>query len=57
MSIELMIQPVHPLTALFFCPKFSSALESFPVSQHFASDDQSIGASASTLVIPMNIQG
>ena len=40
---------------------FSSFLQSFPASgsflanQHFASDDQSIGASASAL--PMNIQG
>ena len=42
---------------------FSSCLQSFPasgsfpMSQFFASGDQSIGASASTLVLPMNIQG
>ena len=31
--------------------------QSFPVSQLFASDSQSIGASASASVLPMNIQG
>ena len=42
---------------------FSSCLQSFPVSgsfpmsQLFASGDQSIGASASTSVLPMSIQG
>ena len=41
---------------------FSSHLESFPasryfpMSQFFASDDQSIGVSASASVLPMNIQ-
>ena len=41
---------------------FSSCLQSFPasgsfqMSQHFASGDQSIGVSASTSVLPMNIE-
>ena len=37
------------------CPQFFSTLGSFPVSQLFASGGQSIGASASTSVFPMNI--
>ena len=39
------------------CPQSFSSLESFPVNQLFASEDQSIGASASALVLPINIQG
>ena len=39
------------------CPKSCPELESFPVSWLFASGDQSIGASASASVLPMNIQG
>ena len=35
----------------------SPASESFPVSRLFASGGQSIGASASASVLPMNIQG
>ena len=38
-----------------FCLQSYPASGSFPVSQLFTSDDQSIGASAS--VLPMNIQG
>ena len=34
-----------------------AASESFPVSQHFASGGQSIGASASVSVLPVNSQG
>ena len=51
------IQPSHPIVP------FSSYLQSFPtsgsfpVSQFFASGGQSIGASASASVLPMNIQG
>ena len=51
------IQPSHPLI------RFSSHLQSFPASgsfptsQFFASGGQSIGASASASVFPMNIQG
>ena len=39
----------------FSCPQSFTASGSFPVSRFFASDGQSIGASAS--VLPMNIQG
>ena len=39
------------------CLQFSPASGSFPMSQLFASGGQSIGASASALVLPMNIQG
>ena len=51
----------HPAISSSVIP-FSSCLQSFPVagsfqmSQFFASDDQSIGVSASTSVLPMNIQ-
>ena len=51
----------HPTTSSSVVP-FSSCLLSFPasgsvpVSQFFASGGQSIGASASTSVLPMNIQ-
>jgi len=51
------IQPSHPIVP------FSSYLQSFPtsgsfpVSQFFVSGGQSIGASASASVLPMNIQG
>ena len=40
----------------FSCPQSFPASGSFPMSQ-FASDDQSIWASASASVLPMNIQG
>ena len=52
----------HPTTSSSVVP-FSSCLQSFPasgsfpVSQFFASGDQSIGVSASASVLPMNIQG
>ena len=48
---------------LILCAPFSSCLQSFPasgsfpVSQLFASGSQSIGASVSASVPPMNIQG
>ena len=51
----------HPTFSSFVVP-FSSHLqsfpasESFPISQFFASGGQSIGVSASALVLPMNIQ-
>ena len=38
------------------CPQSFPALRSFPVSQFFASGGQSIEVSASTSVLPMNIQ-
>ena len=52
----------HPTISSSVIP-FSSCLQSFPesgsftVSQFFASGGQSIGASASASVLPMNIQG
>ena len=52
----------HP-TILFSVIPFSSCLQSFPASgsfpmrQFFASGGQSIEASATALVLPMNIQG
>ena len=39
------------------CPQSFPVSRSFPISQLFTSGGQSIGASASTLVLPMNIQG
>ena len=39
------------------CPQSFPASGSFPMSQLFASGGQSIGASASASVLPMNIQG
>ena len=39
------------------CPRSFPASGSFPVSHFFASCGQSIGASASASVLPMNIQG
>ena len=51
----------HPIISSSVAP-FSSCLQSFPasgsfqMSQHFASGGQSFGVSASTSVLPMNIQ-
>ena len=59
---RLSSQWCHPTISSSDIP-FSSCLQSFPasgsfpVSQFFASDGQSIGASASASVLPMNIQG
>ena len=58
MSIESMIPSnhlilCHPLSS---CPQSFPASGSFPVSQFFSSDGQSIGVSDSTSVLPMNIQ-
>ena len=39
-----------------FCPQSLPASESFPMSQLFAWDGQSIGVSASASVLPMNTQ-
>ena len=50
------IQPFHPL-ASFSSLQSSPASECVPMSQLFASGDQSTGASASASVLPMNIQG
>ena len=56
------IESVMPSNHLIFGCPFSSCPQSFPASgsflrsQFFASDGQSIGASASASVLPMNIQ-
>ena len=51
------IQPSHPLSPPFSsCFQSFPALGSFPMNQFFASGGQSIGVSASALVLPMNIQ-
>ena len=65
MSIESVMPSNHLILCcpLFFLPSiFPSCLQSFPaselfpMSQFFASGGQSIGASASASVLPMNIQ-
>ena len=60
MSIELgeAIQPSHPLSVIPFssCLQSFTASGSFPMSQFFPSGAQSIGASASASILPMNIQ-
>ena len=50
------IQPSHPVIPFSSLQSFAAS-GSFPVSRLFASGGQSIGASASALVLPMNIQG
>ena len=50
------IQPSHPVT-LFFCLQPFPASGSFPTNRLFSSGGQSIGASASASVLPVNIQG
>ena len=50
------IQPSHPLSSLSPLPQSFPASGSFPVSQLFSSGSQSIRASASASVLPMNIQ-
>ena len=57
------LSPWSYLTISYPATLFSSCLQSFPVSgsfpmsQHFGSSDQSIGASVSASVLPMNIHG
>ena len=50
------IQPSHPVIPFSSCLQPFPASRSFPMSQFFASGSQSIGVSASTSVLPMNIQ-
>ena len=56
------IESVTPSNHLILCRPFPSCLQSFPVSesspmsQFFASGGQSIGASTSASVLPINIQ-
>ena len=58
MAIESVLRSNHLTSVgLFsFCLQFFSASGSFPMSQFFLSCGQSIGASASASVLPMNIQ-
>ena len=56
-----LIQWCHPTTSssdspFFSCPQSFPASGSFPMSQFFALGGQSVGASASASVLPMNIQ-
>ena len=55
MSVEL-VMPSNHLIPVSSCLQSFPASGSFPVSQFFASDGQNIGVSASTSVLPMNIQ-
>ena len=59
MSIELMMPSNHLILCcpLFLLPSISPALRSFSMSRLVTSADQSIGASASATVLPLNIQG
>ena len=49
------IQPSHAVIAFSSCPQSFPASGSSPMSQLFASGGESIGASASASVLPMNI--
>ena len=52
------IQPSHPVPAPFSSwPQSVPASESFPLSWLFSSGDQSIGASTSASVLPVDVQG
>ena len=58
MSIKLECHPTFTSSVITFssCLQSSPASGSFPMSQFFTSGGQSIGASASASVFPMNIQ-
>ena len=57
------IKSVMPLNYLILCctflllPSLFPSIRSFPMSWLFASGGQSIGASVSAIILPMNIQG
>ena len=51
------IQTSHPVAPFSSWPQSFPASGSFPVNQLYASGSQSIGASASASVLPMNIHG
>ena len=55
-SISIAIQPSNPVIPFSSCLKSFPASGSFPRSLFFASGGQRIGVSASTSVLPMNIQ-
>ena len=50
------IQPYDSVIPISFCLQSFSASRSFPMSQLFESDGQSIAISASASVLPMNVQ-
>ena len=50
------IQPSHPLLSPYHLQSFPAS-GSFPMSQFFASGGQGIRVSASSSVLPMNVQG
>ena len=50
------MQPSHPFVPFSSCPQSLPVSGSFPMSQLFAWDGQSIGISASASVLPMNTQ-
>jgi len=58
MSISRWCHPtiLSPVISFSSCPQSFPALGSFPVSQFFTSVGQRIGVSASSSVLPMNIQ-
>ena len=52
------VKPSHPPATHFsFCPQSSPASGSFPINWLITSGGQSIGASVSASVLPMNMQG
>ena len=59
MSIESVMPSNHLILChpLLLLPQSFPAAGSFPMSQLFASGGESIGASVSASVLPMNIQG
>ena len=63
MSIKSVMPSNHLILCSFSvapfssCPQSFSASGSFPMGQQFTSGDQTIGASASASVLPMDIQG
>ena len=56
-SISDAIHQSHPDTLFSFCPQSFPASGTFLLSWLFKSDDQNPGASASTSVLPVSIQG
>ena len=58
MSIELVMLSTHLILCcpLLLLPSIFAASGSFPMSRLFTSGDQSIGASATISVLPVNIQ-
>ena len=55
-QVSDVIQPPHSLSSLLLLPWLFPSSGSFPLSQFFITGGQTIGVSASTSVLPMNIQ-